>query len=546
MKRMIKYSVVSVLVLVCTVLCIFSSADIFTVEADALADYGSCASHIYPDNGEYTVVGNATCTATATMYRKCVVCGYNDVFVTPKNPDNHTLVSSDWAYSPKPNCTNGGIRYKVCYDCNEVVEKEELPAQPGAHIAGEINVVVTEPTCSTEGTKAKKCRYCSELFEYEAIAVNGENHVVTENWFVSQLPTCKDEGTLTGICDECGVNADTRPIAPTGAHTPGEEWFVDAEPDCVNEGSKSQHCIVCDTPCNIENIPVTPENHNFSDEYTVDVAATCSAEGSMSRHCLSCDAKTSVYPINIDPSAHNYTDEWIVTKEPTCSASGLKHKVCTICSENSVSTMIATVEHSYPEEYEVLRESADGLSAQVKYICENCGYEYITIVVFGSNTGNGDVGDGSMNYYVIIPVSNTVVKVDYDKLEITNVKKGMTVGELMNKFTNSSVFSIYDAGNKFINEEDIVTTGCRFNYSVIGGINTNYYISVTGDLDSDGKVTAADARIIIRAAAKLETLNGVYFTAADVNSDGKILATDARKTLLVAAGIERFDETYGY
>ena len=63
---------------------------------------------------------------------------------------------------------------------------------------------------------------------------------------------------------------------------------------------------------------------------------------------------------------------------------------------------------------------------------------------------------------------------------------------------------------------------------------------VLGDANGDGKVTAADARIVLRTSAKLETLEGNLFLAADVNKDGKITAADARKILRVSAKIDTF------
>ena len=78
------------------------------------------------------------------------------------------------------------------------------------------------------------------------------------------------------------------------------------------------------------------------------------------------------------------------------------------------------------------------------------------------------------------------------------------------------------------------------------GLVTNYTVSVTGDMDSDGKVSASDARLVLRAAARIENPEGAFFTAADVNLDGKITAADARKTLLVAANMTYFEETYEY
>ena len=63
---------------------------------------------------------------------------------------------------------------------------------------------------------------------------------------------------------------------------------------------------------------------------------------------------------------------------------------------------------------------------------------------------------------------------------------------------------------------------------------------VLGDANGDGKVTAADARTVLRASARIDTLEGTLFLAADVNSDTKITASDARKILRVSAKIETF------
>ena len=63
-----------------------------------------------------------------------------------------------------------------------------------------------------------------------------------------------------------------------------------------------------------------------------------------------------------------------------------------------------------------------------------------------------------------------------------------------------------------------------------------------GNLDGDDKISAADARIALRIAAKLETVtDSRMFTAADVNVDGVITSADARKILRVAA---KLDESF--
>ncbi|MCD7775731.1 MAG: carboxypeptidase regulatory-like domain-containing protein [Clostridiales bacterium] len=55
------------------------------------------------------------------------------------------------------------------------------------------------------------------------------------------------------------------------------------------------------------------------------------------------------------------------------------------------------------------------------------------------------------------------------------------------------------------------------------------------DVNDDGDITASDARLALRAAAKLETLTSVQILAADVIPDGKVNPADARLILRITA-----------
>lgn len=61
-----------------------------------------------------------------------------------------------------------------------------------------------------------------------------------------------------------------------------------------------------------------------------------------------------------------------------------------------------------------------------------------------------------------------------------------------------------------------------------------------GFMDSDGNVTANNARSILRLAAELDVKLANVHLSADVNRDGKITAADARTTLRVSAKLEEF------
>ena len=63
---------------------------------------------------------------------------------------------------------------------------------------------------------------------------------------------------------------------------------------------------------------------------------------------------------------------------------------------------------------------------------------------------------------------------------------------------------------------------------------------VTGDVDGDGDVTAADARLALRAAVALEAYlpgSSEYLTA-DADGDGALSSADARLILRMAVGLE--------
>ncbi|MBQ6018934.1 MAG: dockerin type I repeat-containing protein [Clostridia bacterium] len=59
-----------------------------------------------------------------------------------------------------------------------------------------------------------------------------------------------------------------------------------------------------------------------------------------------------------------------------------------------------------------------------------------------------------------------------------------------------------------------------------------------GDVDGSGKVNSSDARLALRAAARMETLTDEQFAAADADGNGKVNSSDARRILRAAAKIE--------
>ncbi|MBQ6018834.1 MAG: dockerin type I repeat-containing protein [Clostridia bacterium] len=70
------------------------------------------------------------------------------------------------------------------------------------------------------------------------------------------------------------------------------------------------------------------------------------------------------------------------------------------------------------------------------------------------------------------------------------------------------------------------------------GVSTVCASAVLGDINDSGKANAADARLLLRYSAKLETLDEAHLALADYNCDGKVNSADARILLRAAAKLD--------
>ena len=171
------------------------------------------------------------------------------------------------------------------------------------------------------------------------------------------------------------------------------------------------------------------------------------------------------------------------------------------------------------------------------------------------------LGGKKLNYPVFLDLEENKVR-NLGKAKILELAKafcaevekaGYQYGTYANKdwFTNTLTDKWYDGYTKWVAQYNSTLTYSGtldiWQYSskgtipgINGSVDMNYcYTSfVKGDVNNDGKVTAADARTILRVSAKLEVLSGQAQKNADVNSDGKINASDAQSALKKSARVE--------
>ena len=105
---------------------------------------------------------------------------------------------------------------------------------------------------------------------------------------------------------------------------------------------------------------------------------------------------------------------------------------------------------------------------------------------------------------VIVDASSGKIKENSD--EMFAISSNMTMAELL---------SALSAGVTPGGEAQTPFTGMKVELKHEGELVDSVTICVKGDVDGDGKVTAADARLALRQSVNLEKLNGGVMSAAD-------------------------------
>ena len=119
------------------------------------------------------------------------------------------------------------------------------------------------------------------------------------------------------------------------------------------------------------------------------------------------------------------------------------------------------------------------------------------------------------------PAQNTVILIDGKEIDFTTDQDGRV--KVTFDSTGEHLVSARAQNGLIVPPACLVTV-------VDGGLS--------GDVDCDGSVTSADARLALRASVKLETLDVTASTNADVNGDGVIAPEDARMILRASVHLE--------
>ena len=246
------------------------------------------------------------------------------------------------------------------------------------------------------------------------------------------------------------------------------------------DNSGAQENITANVKAKYESLPETVLGCNHDLKETILSQPTCDKEGTKTQECKICGWKSGSTPIKA--KGHSLKT---VTIEPTCEKNGKKYDECTACGWKSEATEIKAKGHD--TEIITIEPTCDK-NGEIYSKCKVCGWKSESVVLKASHKAG--------------------------EWEVVKEATETETGKKVKKCT---------ACGKVVDEAEIPVKKTE---------------PVKGDVDGNGKLTATDARKILRYVAGLEKLTMSQLLIADVNGDYRATATDARRILRIVAGLE--------
>lgn len=352
--------------------------------------------------------------------------------------------------------------------------------------------VTKAPDCVNGGEEIRRCIMCnhSELRYVDAVG-----HAWS-GWVVISTLSCTTDGVQRRTCTECGATEDD--VTITNGHTWGE-WVVITEPGCNSAGESKHTCSVCGK---VEEIQIDPLDHKWTVDETTDSAGWvilsmpgCVEDGQQARICSVCE---HIETRAIEAIGHK-ADEWVVILDPTAVTPGKKQGTCLICGEDFTES-IPSIEQPIPDDVNQL-----------------------------------------------ILVKGATVYFDASRTFLYGAEPGTTVADVLLQFEYPGHILVTNINLEQIDNDMYIGTGCFLvlvKYSEETQMNEpvdTVCVIIKGDINGDGKLSAADARLALQASAKLTELSVPSLLAGDLDGNGSISAAEARKILRVSSKIDTFE-----
>lgn len=366
----------------------------------------------------------------------------------------------------------------------------------------------SEPTCTQNGyTGDKYCPDCGTTVAGEII--NAKGH--TEKTVPGKSATCTSDGLTDGvICSVCNEVIKAQTVIPAGHK---EVTVPGKSATCTEKGlTDGTKCSVCGKVLTAQKeIPML----GHKSETVKGKSATCTEKG------LTDGTKCSVCGVVL-----------IAQKEIPALGHKFENGKCTVCSASDPGYKPAEKPAEKPTEAPIEKPTDNTTKPAEKPttpVTEK-PTEKPTENPSEPTTNKPDEPttkpDGKKELSLVEGCKQVLDKVKKTVSVVLEKASGMTLDDFIAMFTD---------GIKIENDKNgLVYNGMKFKHG-----DDEYTVIVKGDTEADGKITAADARRILRISARLESPDEVTSAAADIDSNSKISAAEARAVLRYAARLSK-------
>ena len=207
---------------------------------------------------------------------------------------------------------------------------------------------------------------------------------------------------------------------------------------------------------------------------------------------------------SVEPEVHVHDYVAVVVTEPTCTEDGVMTYTCA-CGDTYDEAIAATGHNGV---WEIVKPAAIGVEGLKELVCTVCS------AVLDSE---------------VIPALE-----DVSEEASEDVSEEATTDVVVDETTTEAVVDETTTADVVVDETTTADV-------VVDETTTDVVIKIRlGDVNLNGKITAADARLALRISAKLEpTATAEMLYAAEVTGDGVIEAKDARRILRVSAKLDK-------
>ena len=487
---------------------------------------------VIPATGDHTFTSEVTkvamCNETGIRTYTCSVCAhsYNDVI--KKDPANHTGVTELRKVKAETCGADGYTGDTHCKDCDAKLADGTVIPATGDH---KYVPMITKPaTCIETGVITITCKDCGDEY-YETIEIDAKNHAGETTILDYVAETCGKDGFSGDLyCLDCNKKiADGAVIPATGNHTFDSE--ITLVPTCCEKGVRTYICSVCEFT-KTEDVDFDAENHaDYGTEIRNDSAPKCIIKGyTGDLCCIGCGAILESGEEIPETGKHDYASE--ITKAATCCNTGVRTYTCVVC-EDSFTEEVAKDAMTHEGETEI-RNAKEATCTSAGYTgnthCKGCD----------AKLADGKEVEKTAHTEVEVKGKDATCKAtgltSGTKCSVcdTVIKAQTVIAKLEHKFGEWTLVkapTTAEAG-----QEERVCSVCQKKETR----DIEKLSFEPGDVNGDGQVTAADARLVLRISASLESLENVGTTlvVADITGDGKITAADARAVLRKAAKLD--------